>query len=157
MTVSTVVANKKSSKVAKNPRPVEDKVIVNETKKESEVLIPAFGNDEKITELHHKTRIFVKRLFSAKNQEDVDRIVADAVEESGKFEEDFGENPHYEFRIRNAEIQVRRHLEAGYDLSKVNPVVSCVVLETLHSTTTVDSWGHLADRLLKGYKVLIEQ
>lgn len=155
MTVSTVTSNKKSSKVARKPRPVENQVIKNEEAKQEEVYTPKFGNDVYLTEMHHATRILVKRLFSCKDQESVDRVVKSALDQNVEFEEAYQQNPRFELRIRNAEIQVRHFLEAGYDLKKVNPVMNCIRLETIFSKTTVSSWGHLADRLLKGYKVLL--
>lgn len=154
MTKATIKATEKTSKIAKTPRPVEDQVIAAETVKE-EAYMPRFGNDEALTEKHHKTRVFVKRLFSCKDQASVDAVMADAETESDVYFEQFGEDPHYELRIRNAEVQVRKFIEAGIDLRKVNPTVACVRMESISAKTTVDSWGHLADRLLKGYEVRI--
>lgn len=104
-----------------------------------------------LEEKQKRTRSLIKDLFACKSQEQVDRVVVIAGLCSDSFLYEYGEEVDFKARIRNGELQVRDLISNGYDLSQINPDKCAFVVHTRDCSSLVDSWGHLSDRLMKGF------
>lgn len=149
------VKNTKASNAVKNVHSVENLIIAQLDKVQK--ARQEVTNEEMNTARQHLTRIFVKRLFSCSTLEQVDGIIEDAERASDSFNEEFGDSKtRFEYRIRNAELQVRNLIKSGVNLKELNPDKSPIVCTYGHSIALADSWGHLADKFMKGYKVEVK-
>ena len=152
MTINTVTKDARMSKIGRKPRPVEDQVVDRENARET---VLQEQPDEKRTQLHQTTRTLGKALFRCTCQEDVNKVVESANKCNISFFEMWGENPRFELRIRHLEGQIREMLDRKIDFSSIDPCKVAVRVHTIQSVAIVDSWGHLVDKALKGYKLSI--
>lgn len=110
---------------------------------------------EELEDKQKITRSLIKDLFSCKSQEQVDRVVVMAQKCSDSFMYEWGKEVDFHARIRNGELQVRALIDAGYDLSQLNPTKCAFPVYSRDCTSLVDSWGHLADKLIKGFALKV--
>ncbi len=148
-TNSTAMQDRKYNAATRHVHSVEALVIeslsnAEKTRKEYELT-------QEIAVKQQYTRSLIKSLFSCKSQLEVDRVIVVAEKSSESFEYEWGTKVDFHARIRNAELQVRDLLGKGYDLSTINPDKTAFVVSSRDCSALVDSWGHLADRLMKGF------
>ena len=148
------VRDSKTSMNDGQKRPVEALIINNLEKREYDRKVNAWS--EEVEAKQALTRILIKNLFSCSTQEQVDRVIVEADKTTDSFSYEWGAGTDFHLRIRNAELQVRDYISKGIDLKKVNPKTRAVVVTSRDTTALADSWGHLADRLIKGFKVVVK-
>jgi hypothetical protein len=135
-------------------RPVETLIISVLEKKEQMRKNEAWS--EELEQKQSLTRVFIKNLFNCSSQEQVDKVIAEADKTTESFAFEWGAGTDFHTRIRNAELQVRDYISKGIDLKKINPKTRAVVVMVKDTTALIDSWGHLADKLMKGFRVVVE-
>ena len=102
------------------------------------------------------TRRLVKMLFSAKNEREIDAVIKGALALNASYKAEFGKEVHFELRVRNAELNARRALQAGITVEPTFAGVVCQLErngEPVH-TVLVDSWGKLTQLLYEGYRII---
>jgi hypothetical protein len=148
------IRDSKTSMNIDQKRPVETMIINTLEKRENDRKANAWS--EEIEQRHALTRVLIKNLFSCSSQEQVDRVIIEADKTTESYAFEWGGGVDFHLRIRNAELQVRDYISKGIDLKKVNPKTRAVVVTSKDTTALADSWGHLADRLIKGFKVVVK-
>lgn len=147
----SVASNIQTSKISNNPRPVE-KLVINRLERISEKRL-----EEVVETIHHLTRLLVKDLFNCKTIDQVDKVIERSLKCNDSIEDECGVNPGFQWRIRNAELQVRDLIENGKTID-INPQKAAIIVKNSRKgiTASLCSWGHLADYLLKGYEVVVD-
>lgn len=153
MTISNVIANKRKSNSIKNARAIEDLVIEICEHHKTEAL--SAKEKEFNLQKMYKTRLLTRDLFRCTNQEEIDRVVVKADQYSKDILQEFGEDPLLRYRIRNCELQVRE-LVKTHNLKSVNPDYKPIKVVSNDGVVLVDSWGHLAKWICKGYQVVLD-
>ena len=105
------------------------------------------------------TRILIKKLFKCTTQDEVDQIIHEANANTESYFAEYGEDEKgtkvdFAMRVRNAELQVRDLISSG-KMQAINPDKATVTVIRNSSAALVDSWGHLAAYMMKGYEVKI--
>lgn len=150
---STAMQDSKKSRSIKHKHSVED-IIINALDTVTKARIEQEWSEE-LEVKQQITRILVKKLFTCSTQADVDRVIVEAQRSTESFMYEWGHEVDFHVRIRNAELQVRALLEKGYDVSSINPTKVPFPVMSKDCVALVDSWGHMADRLLKGFALKI--
>lgn len=150
---STAMQDSKKSKSIKAKHSVEDIVINALTQVDHARKQQAWSEELEVKQ--HVTRVLIKKLFSCASQNDVDRVIVEATKSTESFMYEWGHEVDFHARIRNAELQIRALLEKGYNVSSINPTKVPFPVMSKDCVALVDSWGHMADRLLKGFALKI--
>lgn len=149
--MANVVQCVKSSKAVEN-RPTENQAIRN-------MIADQLGKnveDRSYDAYRTITRRLVKMLFSAKNEQEIDAVIKGALDLNASYKAEFGKEVHFELRVRNAELNARRILQAGITVEPAFASVVCQLErggEPVH-TVLVDSWGKLTQLLYEGYRII---
>jgi hypothetical protein len=150
---SNALTNRRETNAVKARHSVEDIVINALTQVDHARKEQAWSEELEVKQ--QITRILVKKLFSCASQNDVDRVIVEATKSTESFMYEWGHDVDFHARIRNAELQVRALLEKGYNVSSINPTKVPFPVMSKDCVALVDSWGHMADRLLKGFALKI--
>jgi hypothetical protein len=149
MTINTVSKDVKTSKAVKQVHSVEK--LIAEKLEQKENLRKKVIDTVEMKERQEVTRGLVKKLFQCTSHEQIDAVIYEADVHTIAHAYEYGGTTDFALRIQNAERQVRKLIDAGYDLSRINPVKEAFPVYSRDCISLVDSWGHLADKLMKGF------